>query len=120
MVIRFWVVSRTGSSLREALIDYIDKGQSKPSTGFPIWMGREKKPGRNPGWAKAYRREDNRGGVVNFEWNKRSRLLECQAVSKGKRAGRPYLLLGEFISVLMRLPGRPLKSIHIEVDRRDR
>ena len=114
MVVRFWVVSRTRLSLREALIEYIDRNQRAEPEEFPIGLGKEKKAGRNPGWAKAYSRTGSQG-VVNFEWSPRSRMLECQAVSKGD--GNAYPLLGEFISVVMRLPGKLVKSIHIDADR---
>ncbi len=117
MIVRFWAVSRTSTSLREVLIGFVGRNQRQDPGEFPIRLGKKQKPRRNPGWAKAYSRTGSLG-VINFEWNERAHLLEGQAVSR--RGHHPYLLLGEFISVVMRLPGKSVKSIHIEVDRKSK
>lgn len=113
MIVRFWAVSRHRSSLRETLNNFIERKQGLDPGEFPITLGREKKAGRSPGWAKAYSR-NGFYGVVNYEWNPRARILECQAQSRGRAICDG--LVGEFVSVLLSLPGHPVKSIHIEAE----
>lgn len=72
---------------------------------------KERKPGRKPGWTKVKSTMPDRRGTVNIQWNPSTSILMCRVINKG--AGKPNLLVGDFVDYLL---GRHKKRVrHITI-----
>ncbi len=69
---------------------------------------REQKPGRRPGWLKVRSTESNRRGAINVQWDTAG-VLRCRVVNRG--AGKPNLILGDFLDYLLARFRKRLRSI---------
>lgn len=92
-----------GGSLREAIAN--DKRLEK----YNLAVSRQKRSGRNPGWAKLHSTDPEVPGAINLEWDPATKTLMARIVTKGKNT--PELITGEFITYLMRCQRRRIRSI---------
>ena len=70
---------------------------------------RQKRSGRNPGWAKLRSSEPDVPGAMNLEWDPATKTLMVRVVTKGKNTADR--ITGDFIAYLMRYQRRRIRSI---------
>lgn len=99
------VVCSKGRSVRDAVAN--DKNLEE--SGFHLL--KEKQQGRKPGWTKLRGAREGRRGTINIQWNASSFILMCRVVNKG--AGRPHLVVGDFIDYLLSRHKRRIRQITI-------
>lgn len=99
------VVCSNGKSMRDAVAS---DGQLK-SHGFKVT--KERKPGRKPGWTKVKSTSPDRRGTVNIQWSGSASILMCRVVNKG--AGKPNLVVGDFVDYLLRCHKKRVRHITI-------
>ena len=97
------VVCYRGGSLREAVAN--DKRLEK----YNLTVLRQKRSGRNPGWAKLRSSEPDVPGAMNLEWDPATKTLMARIVTKGKNTADR--ITGDFIAYLMRCQRRRIRSI---------
>jgi hypothetical protein len=68
-----------------------------------------KKNSRSVGWLKI--REIGTNGVLNIEWEEKTKILWTRVVSKGQT--KPDKLIGDFVSYLLGRYNKIIKSIQI-------
>ncbi len=88
-------------SLRERIVN--DSKLQK----FNLEVTEQKKPGRNPGWAKLHSTENY--GAVNIHWNGPTKTLVCRFVTK--RTNKPDNIIGNFLGFLMARYRKRIKAI---------
>ncbi len=99
------VVCTKGRSMRDVIADDSQLGS------YDFRILEEKKSGRKPGWTKLRSTMSDRRGAVNVQWSANTSILMCRVVNRG--AGRPHLLVGDFVDYLL---GRQKKRIrHITI-----
>ena len=101
------VICTPGSSLRDAIAN----DTKLEAHSFEVLL--ERKAGRFPGWTKLRSRAVGRRGTVNLQWNGATKVLSCRVVNKG--AGKPNLIIGDFVNYLLRRHRRRIKLIAILV-----
>jgi len=69
------------------------------------------KTNRNPGWMKIKGTDDGSRGALNISWNASTKTLTCRIVNRG--AGKPNLILGNFVDFLLRYYGTRIRLINI-------
>ncbi len=85
------------STYRHSLRDVIVKdGRLK---NFKLSVSEERRPGRPHGWSKLHTIDKEGYGAINIEWHQSTKMLICRVVTKG--AGRPNLIIGDFIDYLL-------------------
>jgi len=99
------VVCTKGPSLREAIVN--DRRLAR----FHLSVTRQKRPGRQHGWAKIHSTYPDRYGALNLEWDADTSLLLCRVVTRG--AGRPNLIIGDFVDYILRRYSRRIEAINI-------
>jgi hypothetical protein len=99
------VICSKGTSLRDSIVN-----DSKLSE-FGLAVREKQKPGRPQGWAKIHSTRSDRWGALNLEWDSDTHILLCRVVNRRKR--RPDLVLGDFVSYLLRRYQRRITVINI-------
>jgi len=99
------VICSKGRSLRDSIVN-----DSKLSD-FGLSVREKLKHGRQQGWAKIHSVHSDRQGALNIEWNSDTRILLCRVVNRG--AGRPDLVLGDFVRYLFHRYPRRIRMINI-------
>jgi hypothetical protein len=94
-----------GPSVRDAIANDPKLGAHH----FEILL--ERKPGRSPGWTKLRSEAENRRGSINVQWNAATKVLSCRVVNKG--AGKPNLIIGDFVDYLLQRHRRRIKLITV-------
>lgn len=92
-----------GGSLREAITN--DKRLEK----YNLAVIRQKRSGRNPGWAKLHSIDPEVPGAINLEWDPATKTLLARIVTKGKNTADR--ITGDFVAYLMRCQRRKIRSI---------
>ena len=85
-----------GASLREKI------AKDGRLDDFRLYVVKEQKQGRSPGWLKIRSTESDRRGAINVQWDA-SGVLLCRIVNRG--AGKPNSIVGDFIDYLLASPG---------------
>lgn len=85
------------STYRHSLRDVIAKDRWLKN--FKLSVSEEKKPGRPQGWSKLHTIDKEGNGAINIEWHQSTKMLICRVVTKG--AGRPNVIIGDFIDYLL-------------------
>ena len=98
-----------GKSLR----DIIEHDDDLADDDFQVVTHRRQ--GRNPGWAVLKSNLPDRRGTIRLEWIDSPEILFCRVVNRG--AGRPDLIVGDFVSYLFKRHRKRLKLITIFVDK---
>ena len=78
---------------------------------FDLIPTEHQRPGRPHGWAKIHSTSPDRYGALNLEWDGDTSLLLCRVVTRG--AGRPNLIIGDFVDYLLRRYSRRIEAINI-------
>jgi hypothetical protein len=99
------VVCSKGSSLRDAIVN--DRRLHK----FDLIIQKKQQPGRARGWAKVHSSAEGRQGALNIEWDADTSILLCRVVNRG--AGRPHLIIGDFVDYLFTRHRRRIQAINI-------
>lgn len=99
------VVCTKGKSVRDAIANdpRLERNGLK--------LIKERQPGRSPGWTKIKGVQANRRGSMNIQWNGSTSILVCRVVNRG--AGKPNLLVGDFIDFLLARHHRRVRHITI-------
>jgi hypothetical protein len=92
-----------GGSLREAIAN--DSRLER----YDLAVSRQKRSGRNPGWAKLHSSNPEVPGAINLEWDPPTKTLMARIVTKGKNT--PDQIIGDFVAYLMRCQRRRIRSI---------
>jgi hypothetical protein len=99
------VVCTKGRSLREAVAD--DRRLKR----YELAVLNEKRPGRNPGWAKIRSTDPGCHGTINLEWDSSTRTLKCRVVNR--RGGKPGDVVSKFVHYLLDRFGRRIRLLLI-------
>ncbi len=99
------VVCTKGKSVRDAIAN----DQHLEENGLKLIKQRQS--GRKPGWTKIKGMREDRRGSMNIEWNRSTSILICRVVNRG--AGKPNLLVGDFINFLLARHNRRVRHITI-------
>jgi hypothetical protein len=94
-----------GPSLRDSIVN------DKRLSDFDLAVREKLRQGRTQGWAKISSRRRDRLGALNLQWDSDTRILLCRVVNR--RKGRPDLVLGDFVSYLLRRYRRRIAVINI-------
>jgi hypothetical protein len=105
MQILIQVVCSKGRSLRQGIVK--DRTLDK----YGLSVSEEKRPGRPHGWAKVHSTSHDRHGAINIEWDAKTNVLLCRVITKG--AGKPNLIIGDFVDYLLRKFARRIIAINI-------
>ena len=81
-----------GASLREKI------AKDRQLENYMLYVVKEQKPGRSPGWLKIRSTESDRRGAINVQWDA-SGVLRCRIVNRG--AGKPNSIVGDFMDYLL-------------------
>ncbi len=76
---------------------------------YNLWVIENKNKSRASGWSKI--RSDGDDGVLNLEWDAKTKLLLARAVNKMKT--KPDMIIGNFISYLIGRHHKKIKLINI-------
>jgi hypothetical protein len=98
------VISSNRASLREKLI------KDKKLKTFGLEAFEMKRLGRRDGWSKI-RGTDGLQGVINIEWDGKSKILTCRVVNK--LGGKPHSIIGALVTYLLACHKRRIQSIQI-------
>ncbi|MCS7041194.1 MAG: hypothetical protein NZR01_00205 [Bryobacteraceae bacterium] len=82
---------------------------------FGLKVDREKKKGRQYGWAKIYR--NGAHGALNLQWLAGPRTLVGRIVTKGE--GCPALLAGTFLCYVLARYRNEVKAVHVWIQEGD-
>jgi hypothetical protein len=99
------VICSPGRSVRDAIAD------DARLAAHRFEVIRERKAGRSPGWTKLKSRSPGSRGSLNIQWSGATRVLTCRVVSKG--TGRPSVVVGDFVSYLLKRHGRRVRVITV-------
>jgi len=99
------VVCVPGKSLRDSIVN------DRRIEDFRLAVREKLKPGRKHGWAKIHSIAPDRRGALNIEWYAEANILLCRIINRG--AGRPDLILGDFIDYLFQRHRRRIKAVNI-------
>ena len=99
------VICSPGPSIRDAIAN-----DAKLEAHY-FEVVRERKPGRSPGWTKLKSRAEKRRGSINLQWSATTKVLLCRVVNKG--AGKPNLIVGDFVDYLLQRHRRRIKIINV-------
>ena len=97
------VVCYRGGSLREAIAN--DTRLEK----HRLEVLRQKRSGRNPGWAKLHSTDPDIPGAINLEWDPATKTLMARVVTKGTNTADR--ITGDLIGYLMRCQRRRIRSV---------
>ena len=100
------VICTKGPSLRESIVN-----DDKRLDFFGLEVSGKLKAGRQKGWAKIHSGLPDRWGALNIEWDSDTGILLCRVVNRQK--GSPELILGDFVSYLLRYYRRRITIINI-------
>lgn len=99
------VICTPGRSVRDAIAN-----DAKLSAHhFEVVL--ERKAGRFPGWTKLRSHAEGRRGSINLQWNSSTKVLACRVVNKG--AGKPNLIVGDFVDYLLQRHRRRVRLITV-------
>ena len=99
------VVCARGKSLRESIV------RDGVIADFDLVVQSKSKHGRNLGWAKVRSKAVDRRGTLNIVWHADTNILSCRVVNRG--AGRPNLILGDFVCYLFQRHHRRIRAVNI-------
>ena len=99
------VICSKGPSLRDSIVN------DAKLSDFGLAVSEKLKSGRQKGWAKIHSTRSDRWGALNIEWDSDTRILVCRVVNRQK--GRPDLVLGDFVSYLLRRHHRRVTVINV-------
>lgn len=105
MQILIQVICSKGRSLRQEIV------KDRKLDRYGLSVSEEKRPGRPHGWAKVHSTSYDRHGAINIEWEAKTRVLLCRVVTRG--AGKPYLIIGDFVDYLLQRFARRIITINI-------
>jgi hypothetical protein len=99
------VICTRGPSLRDAIVN--DSRLWK----YDLEIQKKHQPGRQHGWAKVHSIKRDRKGALNLEWDSNTSILLCRIVNRG--AGRPNLIIGDFVDYLFDRFRRRIEAVNI-------
>ena len=99
------VYCKPGPSLREHIKD--DKRLVK----HELEVAKMQEPGRAPGWLKVHSTRPGAHGALNIQWLSTAGVLQCRVVNRG--AGKPNLIVGDFLDYVLARFRRRVRSITI-------
>ena len=99
------VICSKGPSLRDSIVN------DSRLSDFGFDVSEKLRSGRQKGWAKIHSTRADRWGALNIEWDADTRILLCRVVNRQK--GRPDLVLGDFVSYLLRRYHRRITVINV-------
>jgi hypothetical protein len=99
------VICSKGPSLRDSIVN--DPRLSR----YGLVIQKKHQPGRQHGWAKIHSIASDRRGALNIEWDADTSILLCRVVNRG--AGRPNLILGDFVDYLFHRFRRRIEAVNI-------
>ena len=100
----------TGTLLWTRELARFDRQRSEP-VAVQAGGSQETAAGPPHGWAKIYSTAADRQGVLNIEWDSDTGILLCRVINRG--AGRPNLIVGDFVDYLLRQFRRRIEAITI-------
>ena len=100
------VICTRGQSLRAVIAN-----QDPKLKKYELTLVAEKSNRRNPGWMKVKCTAAGSRGAMNISWDAETQTLTCRVVNRG--AGRPNLIIGNFVDFLLRYNNRRIKLISI-------
>ena len=100
------IACKKGRSLRDVIVN-----DTKRLAHFGLVVQKKQQPGRPNGWAKIIGNEPDLKGSLNLEWDASTSILLCRVVNKG--AGRPDLILGQFVSYVFVACHRRIEAVNI-------
>ena len=93
-----------GASLRERIAN------DTRLEHYSLYVVKEQKPGRSPGWLKIRSTESDRRGAINVQWDAAG-VLRCRVVNRG--AGKPNSIVGDFVDYMLARHRSRLRTITI-------
>jgi hypothetical protein len=99
-----------GSSLREGI------AKDSKLEEYSLFLVKEQKPGRSPGWLKLRSVAQGRSGAINVQWDSVG-VLRCRVVNRGP--GRPDQIVGDFVAYLLARHRKRLRAINVMPRMRD-
>lgn len=102
MQILVHVLCTKGRSLREAIANDARIEQ------FGLAVGRERQPGRAPGWLKLHS-SVSAPGALNVEWDRQTAVLNARVVTRGSAQASP--IVGHLVNYLLARHPRRILSI---------
>ena len=99
------VICTKGNSLRDSIV------RDSKLSEFGLVIQKKQQPGRQHGWAKIHSSYEDRRGALNIEWDADTSILLCRVVNRG--AGRPHLILGDFVDYLFHRFRRRIEAVNI-------
>jgi hypothetical protein len=93
-----------GGSLREKI------ARDNQLQDYMLYVVKEQKPGRSPGWLKIRSTESDRRGAINIQWDA-SGVLRCRVVNRG--AGKPNSIVGDFMDYILARHRRRIRAITV-------
>ena len=93
-----------GSSLREKI------AKDTHLERFSLYVVKEQKPGRSPGWLKIRSSVTDRRGAINIQWDPVG-VLRCRVVNRGP--GRPDAITGDFVAYLLARHRKRLRAVNV-------
>jgi hypothetical protein len=100
------VICTRGKSLRTLIGD-----QERKLETYALTLVAEKNNRRNPGWMKIKCTTPGSRGALNISWDVDTQTLTCRVVNRG--AGRPNLIIGNFVDFLLRYHSKRIKLVSI-------
>lgn len=101
------VYCRRGPSLRERI------AKDARLESHLLYVVKEQKPGRSPGWLKLRSTEADRHGAINLQWDAAG-VLRCRVVNRG--AGKPSPIVGDFVEYLLARHRKRVRTITVVPD----
>jgi hypothetical protein len=77
---------------------------------FALYVVKEQKPGRSPGWLKIRSLVPDRRGAINIQWDTTG-VLRCRVVNRGP--GRPDEITGDFITYLLARHRKRVRVVNV-------
>ena len=99
------VICSKGKSLRDSIVN------DAQLADFGLLIQKKQQSGRQHGWAKIHSTYARRHGALNIEWDANTSILLCRVVNR--RAGRPHLILGDFVEYLFHRFRRRIEAVNI-------
>ena len=105
MQILVQVVCTRGTSLREAI------ARDTRLDRHLLRVAEQKRNSRSRGWTKVHSTEPGRRGAITLEWDANTNLLLARVITRG--LGKPSLIIGDFVHLLMSRYRRRVQAINI-------
>lgn len=93
-----------GGSLRERI------ARDPQLEKYLLYVVKEQKPGRYPGWLKIRSTQPDRRGAINVQWDATG-VLRCRVVNRG--AGKPNSIVGDFLEYVLARHRKRLRTITV-------